>query len=233
MGSRIFLCHAKEDQAQVEVIYDYLRALGFEPWMDKRDLIAGQRWQREIPQALKDSALVLICLSKHIGRPGYVQREFKLALDALQEIPEEMIHTVPVRLEPCQVPELFASLHWCDLFVSDGSDRLEEAIRYGLEQRGEALELNAAGVSSSEEHVLVVNQNRVPSATKIDDTAMLQTRRLNLLWLPMVVIVLVIVGLFYFPRLFPLSSEDPGPHAWRDLTIEEWYAGEKWYEGNR
>jgi len=50
-------------------------------------------WQREIPLALQASALVLVFLSPNIGRPGYVQREFKLAVDALQEIPEGMIHT--------------------------------------------------------------------------------------------------------------------------------------------
>jgi hypothetical protein len=108
--ARIFLCHANEDKPQVEELYDRLRALGFEPWMDKRALIPGQRWQWEIPRALKASALVLVCLSKNIGRPGYVQREFKLAVDALQEIPDEMIHTIPVRLDPCNVPEQFSEL---------------------------------------------------------------------------------------------------------------------------
>jgi len=43
-----------------------LKAEGFEPWMDKKDLIPGQNWQREIPLALKASALVLIFLSRNI-----------------------------------------------------------------------------------------------------------------------------------------------------------------------
>ena len=134
--ARIFLCHANEDKPQVEALYNRLRDFGFEPWMDKKDLIPGQNWEREIPRALKSAALVLICLSQNIGRRGYVQREFKLAVDALQEIPEEMIHTIPVRFEPCNVPEQFAALHWCDLFEADGFDRLRLAIRYGFEQRG-------------------------------------------------------------------------------------------------
>ncbi|PON13818.1 hypothetical protein C2W62_32345 [Candidatus Entotheonella serta] len=134
--ARIFLCHANEDKPQVEALYDRLRMLGFEPWMDKRDLIPGQNWQREIPLVLKSSALVLVCLSQNIGRPGYLQREFKLAVDALQEVPEEMIYTIPVRLEPCNVPEPLSSLHCCDLFEADGFEKLEQAIRYGFEQRG-------------------------------------------------------------------------------------------------
>ncbi len=147
--AQIFLCYAREDEAQVRDLYERLRAEGFQPWMDKKDLIPGQRWQQEIPRALKASALVLVCLSQNIGRPGYVQREFKLTLDVLQEIPEEMIHTIPVRLEPCNVPEQFASLHWCNLFEPDGFDVLARAIRYGLEQRGETVPSDTASLTPS------------------------------------------------------------------------------------
>lgn len=136
---RIFLCHANEDKPKVEALYEHLHRLGFNPWMDRKDLIPGQNWQREIPLVLRSSALVLVCLSKNVGRPGYVQREFKLVVDTLQEVPEEIIHTIPVRLERCSVPEQFRSLQWCDLFEADGHKRLEQAIRYGFEQRGLAV----------------------------------------------------------------------------------------------
>ena len=56
-------------------------------------------------------------------------------IDALEDIPEEMIHTIPVRLEPCDVPEPFTTLHWCDLFEAEGFDRLAGAIEFGLKQR--------------------------------------------------------------------------------------------------
>src|SRR5881397_3242753 len=44
MGSRmarIFLCHAHEDKPQVSDVYQRLRALGWQPWMDKMDLLPG------------------------------------------------------------------------------------------------------------------------------------------------------------------------------------------------
>jgi len=50
--ARIFLCHASEDKPQVEAVYERLRDLGWQPWMDKIDLLPGQRWQQEIPRAL-------------------------------------------------------------------------------------------------------------------------------------------------------------------------------------
>ncbi len=134
--AQIFLCYAREDEAQVRDLYERLRALGFELWMDKVNLVVGQKWALEIPKALQASSLVLVCLSQtSVTKIGYVQREFKLALDTLQEMPEGMIHTLPVRLDACDVPEQFYELHWCNLFEVDGFDRLIESIRIGLSQR--------------------------------------------------------------------------------------------------
>jgi TIR domain len=52
---QIFLCHASEDKAAVETIYGRLKALGYEPWLDKKDLLPGQRWRIEIPKAISAS----------------------------------------------------------------------------------------------------------------------------------------------------------------------------------
>ena len=42
--ARIFLCHASEDKAQVREVYRQLKALGFEPWLDEVDILAGKNW---------------------------------------------------------------------------------------------------------------------------------------------------------------------------------------------
>lgn len=115
--ARIFLCHASEDKEQVEAIYDRLQELGFEPWMDKHDLLPGQRWRYAIPQALQASDFVLVFLSQNsVSKRSYVQSEFKLTLDILERMSKDVIHTIPVRLDDCEVPELFGDLHWANLF---------------------------------------------------------------------------------------------------------------------
>jgi hypothetical protein len=43
-ASRIFLAHARGDEAQVRKLYADLKARGFDPWLDKVDLIPGQNW---------------------------------------------------------------------------------------------------------------------------------------------------------------------------------------------
>src|SRR5262245_11102520 len=103
---QIFLCHASEDKAAVEAVYDRLKALGYKPWLDKKDLLPGQRWASEIPKAIKASDYILIFLSKtSVAKRGYVQNEFKVALNVLREVPDGTIYAIPVRLDDCPIPD--------------------------------------------------------------------------------------------------------------------------------
>ncbi len=134
--ARIFLCHASEDKPQVREVYRHLREEGFQPWLDEEDLVGGQLWEQEIPQALQASDFIVIFFSQNsIRKIGYVQNEFKLALDAWRQTPEGVIRTIPVRLETCDVPAEFRRFHWIDLFDEGGIERLVRAIRVGLAQR--------------------------------------------------------------------------------------------------
>jgi len=124
----MFISYAREDEAQVRDLYARLHALGFNLWMDKVDLKVGQHWRQEIPRQLRASALVLVCFSRAaVTKVGYVRQEFNLVLDMLQEMPDELIHTLPVLLEPCEVPEQFEEFNWCYLYEGDGFDRLSRA----------------------------------------------------------------------------------------------------------
>lgn len=135
--ARIFLCHAKEDTTQVREVYQQLKAIeGFEPWLDEEDLLPGQDWDREIRRALHASDFILIVLSRNsVEKRSSVQREMKMALVVLQELPEGTIHTIPVRLDDCDVPEQFQRYQYADLFDPRGFERLVRSIQAGLAQR--------------------------------------------------------------------------------------------------
>ena len=134
--AQIFLCYASEDETQVRDIHRRLQGSGFQPWMDKIDLLPGQRWDREIRNALRASDFILVFFSRHsIAKRGFIQREFKLALDILAEIPEEAIFTIPVRLDDCEIPEQFKGLQWANLFDELGFERIIQGIQAGLKQR--------------------------------------------------------------------------------------------------
>jgi hypothetical protein len=115
--TKIFLCHANEDKPQVRDIYQRLKAEGFQSWLDEEDLLPGQLWDQEIRKALKASDFILIFFSQNsVLKRGYVQREMKLALDTWEEVPDGQIHTIPVRLDDCAIPEGFRRFQWVDLF---------------------------------------------------------------------------------------------------------------------
>ena len=111
-------------------LYQRLRADGFEPWLDEEDLLPGQDWQREIPKAVRQSDVVIVCLSKgSINKAGYVQKEIKFALDVADEQPEDTIFLIPLKLEECEVPERLSRWQWVNHFDPNGYARLMKALR--------------------------------------------------------------------------------------------------------
>jgi hypothetical protein len=130
---KIFICHANEDSAVAVEIYDRLERSGFDPWLDKKCLIPGQRWDYQIREAVRSAEFFIVLLSKSsVQKTGYVQREFKLAMDSLEEIPDERIYLIPVRIDDCLVPPQFAAFHWVDLEEPSGYDQIRKAIDFQL-----------------------------------------------------------------------------------------------------
>ena len=141
MNNLIFLAHATEDKAQVRTLYDKLQAAGFNPWLDELDLLPGQNWQIEIPKAIQQSTIFIACLSKRsVVKRGYVQKEFRLALNAYAERPPGTIYFIPVRLDECdlpdlQIPELSVNvrhIQWLDYWKPGGPNRLLTTVRKAI-----------------------------------------------------------------------------------------------------
>ncbi|MHC4071069.1 MAG: toll/interleukin-1 receptor domain-containing protein, partial [Planctomycetota bacterium] len=129
MSAKVFLCHAHEDQAVVMSVHQRLLDEGFCPWVDKVDLLPGQAWQQEIKKSLTAADVVIVFLSHmSVAKRGYVQREFKLSLETLKEIPEGQIYVIPVKVDDCTVPDSFAELQWVHL-DDPGIEKIIKTIR--------------------------------------------------------------------------------------------------------
>lgn len=133
----IFLAHASEDKPQVRALHSKLQAGGFKPWLDEVDLLAGQNWQIEIPKAIRQSDIFVACLSQvSVSKQGYVQREYRLALNIYAEKPPGSIYLIPLKLDKCEMPDLqlpdlgvnLPHIQSLDYWQPDGFDRLVEAI---------------------------------------------------------------------------------------------------------
>jgi hypothetical protein len=133
---QIFLSYAREDADKVEALYTRLSNAGFKPWMDKKDILPGEKWKSSIRKAMRGSDFFLVCLSANsIDKRGWIQREIKQALDTWEGMLDSDIYLIPVRLEDCELPESLQDFQWVDLFEADGWSRLERAIQAGIERR--------------------------------------------------------------------------------------------------
>jgi hypothetical protein len=102
---RIFLCHASEDKPSVRQLYHRLSAQGFAPWLDEENVLPGQEWEIEIQNAVRESHVVVVCLSEQsVSKEGYLQKEIRQILDVADEKPEGTIFVIPVKLQECKVP---------------------------------------------------------------------------------------------------------------------------------
>jgi hypothetical protein len=120
-----FLCHTSDDKPKVRELYQQLRKDGFNPWLDEENLLPGHDWQLEIQKAVRESDIIIVCLSKvSINKTGYVQKEIKYALDIADEQPEGTVFIIPLKLEECNVPERLRKWQWVNLFTDNGYQRL-------------------------------------------------------------------------------------------------------------
>jgi hypothetical protein len=127
--AKVFICYARENEDTARLVHTRVAHLGIDAWLDKVSLQPGQNWRIEIPKALRSAKVVVILFSQaQLGKRGYVQKELKLAMEVLDETPETEIRVIPVRIEPCDVPERFSSLQWVDLFEPDGLQRLLKSL---------------------------------------------------------------------------------------------------------
>ncbi|MBI3165824.1 MAG: SUMF1/EgtB/PvdO family nonheme iron enzyme [Chloroflexi bacterium] len=121
---RVFLCHASQDKPAVWRLHRYLTQHGVKPWLDQEDLLPGEDWEVEIPNAIYSSDVILVCLSKNsVNKEGMVQKEISFALDKALEKPGK-IFIIPVKLEECDVPNRLSRYQWVDYFRPDGRKRL-------------------------------------------------------------------------------------------------------------
>lgn len=128
--SRVFLCYSGTDREKVLELYERLNNDGFEPWMDKKNIMGGQDWRFEIRRAIETSDYFVACLSNGFQNRTYGHKEIKLALEVLDTMPEGAIYLIPIRLEQCTVETRLADRQWIDLFESNGYQSLLNALRW-------------------------------------------------------------------------------------------------------
>jgi hypothetical protein len=122
-NTKVFISYAQEDIEAAQRLYHHLKDSGLEPWLDRFELLPGQRWKPAIKDAIQNSRYFIALFSSNsVEARGYVQKQLKEALDILDEFPSEDIFIIPARLDDCKVSEEKVNeLYMVDLFRDWGS----------------------------------------------------------------------------------------------------------------
>jgi cellulose biosynthesis protein BcsQ len=137
---QIFLSHSSQDKPLVRELYKRLTRDGFSVWLDEKELLPGQDWEREIQKAVEKSDVVLVCLSNQaVTKEGYIQKELRFALDITLERPESTVFLIPVRLNDCEVPRRIRNWHYVDYFPEEEKNDAYARIKKALDIRASSL----------------------------------------------------------------------------------------------
>ncbi len=101
--TKIFISYVREDYKIAKKLYGHLKTLGFKPWTEETDVLAGQNWKLAISNAIKESDYFLALISSHsLTKGNYIHKEIKIALEILNELPSDSIFFIPVYLDQCE-----------------------------------------------------------------------------------------------------------------------------------
>ncbi len=142
---KVFISCASDDREIAKKLYDDLCQSGISPWMETEDLLAGEKTKKIIYRKIKESSYFLALLSsRSVSERGYFQKELKMALNILDEFPDNEIFIIPVYLDDCKpVDQRLDELKPVDFFpsyekglkqilrVTSGSDIEKEASDIG------------------------------------------------------------------------------------------------------
>lgn len=138
---KVFLCYAHPDRRWALELYNFLVDLDVDAWIDVEKLVPGENWEIEISKSIRDSDLILVCLSKNsVDREGFVQKEIRKALDIASEKIDGAIYIVPVLFENCIIPQKLSGLQSVNLYKFGGYKKIIQLIRFQSEKLGIAFD---------------------------------------------------------------------------------------------
>jgi hypothetical protein len=79
--NRIFLSHKGANKPLVKRYYKVLKELGFEPWLDEEDIVAGHTLHRELLGGMKASCAAVFFITPEFRDEKYLAHEIDLAMN--------------------------------------------------------------------------------------------------------------------------------------------------------
>jgi len=129
-STKIFLAYTHQDIEAVMKTYEALRVFGFDPWLDRENLLPGQMWRNEIEKAIVKAEVILIFISRNsFIKGGFFKREIYASLKVAQRQSSKAVSLITVRLEKVELPENLSLYRCVDYYMPDGIERLISVLK--------------------------------------------------------------------------------------------------------
>lgn len=114
---KIFMSYAHDDLFRVKNIYNNLKNVGFNPWMDFENILPGQSWKTIIEEQLKQADIILIFFSINTdSKSSYFNKELNSVVDKMKMQPIGYNPVIPVRLDQINPPVELKTTQWIDYY---------------------------------------------------------------------------------------------------------------------
>jgi hypothetical protein len=103
----IFVSYLHSDAATVARLRKGLANKGFTSWVDREQLLGGDRWKAKIKDAISDGGAVIGCFSSTLDQrtTSYMNEELTLIIDQMRLRSTHRPWFIPVRLDSCAIPD--------------------------------------------------------------------------------------------------------------------------------
>jgi type III secretory pathway component EscV len=114
---KVFLSHSSVDKRIARRLARDLRAANVDVWLDEWEVRVGEAFAQRIEEGLGEVEFVIVLLTRASVASDWVEREWRPRVE--QEAQTKRISVVPVRGEPCEIPDFLAQRSHAD--ISGGS----------------------------------------------------------------------------------------------------------------
>jgi hypothetical protein len=111
----LFISYASEDSQFVRSLSADVSAAGVETWVDREDLVPGDRWRGEIVTAIEECEALVVVLS----RASAASREVPREVEAADRRQKRIIPVIKEACDPRNMELVLAERHWIDFSTGD------------------------------------------------------------------------------------------------------------------
>ncbi len=106
--SHVFISYVRENAADVDRLRTEMVSRGIRVWVDREQIVPGERWKIAIRQAIENGAFFIACFSNAYADRSrtYMNEEILIAIEQLRLRPFDRSWFIPVLLSDVPVPDL-------------------------------------------------------------------------------------------------------------------------------